>query len=451
MALMVSVSGIRGIFGTDLHPENLAAFTAAYGTWLGGGTVIVGRDTRVTGQLCEQIVCATLQATGCNVISVGIATTPTVAMAVLKHGASGGIILSASHNPAQWNALKLLNSKSEFLAPEEGKAVVEIMQNKGMKYVSYDRIGSFSTDNEALDYHVDKILALPYLDVAALKKRKFKVLVDVVNGAGAVSLPYLLSRLEAHKIHLLNGEPTGLFAHNPEPLPEHLGDICSLMKKGGYDIGFVVDPDADRLAVIDENGELWGEEYTCAATADFYLAKRPGPTAVNLSSSMINDWVAAKYGQVCFRGAVGEINVVKEMQARGAVTGGEGNGGVIHPDLHSGRDALVGIALILQLLAERNLTASTWRKSVPDFFIRKNRIELGSINADAALQHILNENNHVKTDTRDGVKLIFEDGWVHIRKSNTEPIIRIYSEASSPDRAQTLADTVMRSIQQLSS
>jgi phosphomannomutase len=443
MALMVSVSGIRGIFGSDLQPENLVSFTAAYGTWLNGGTVVLGRDTRVTGSLCEQIVTATLQANGCNVIKLGVATTPTVAMAVLKHKAQGGIILSASHNPAQWNALKLLNGKSEFLSSEEGRAVLEIMAQKTVKYVSYDKIGAVATDNEALDYHVDRILALSYIRPEIISKRKFSVLIDAVNGAGAVSIPYLLSRLGVNKIHMINGEPNGLFAHNPEPLPEHLTDMCDLMKKGGYDIGFVVDPDADRLAVVDENGNLWGEEYTCAASADFYLARNPGPTTVNLSSSMINDWVAAKYGQKCYRSAVGEINVVKEMQLRGAVTGGEGNGGVIHPDLHYGRDALVGIAMILQLLAEREITASGWRRSVPDFYISKNRVELGTIDGNTALERVLKTFQDASPDTRDGVKLLFPEGWVHIRKSNTEPIIRIYSEAASEKQAQALAQKVI--------
>ena len=446
MALMISVSGIRGIFGTDLTPENLARFTAAYGTWLEGGTVVVGRDSRVTGQLCEDIVVSTLASVGCDVVKVGIVPTPTVAMGVLKHNAAGGIIISASHNPAEWNALKLLNSKSEFLDADEGKRVIEIAESGSFSYKSYDAIGTISEDSEILDHHIQAILDLPYIDKYAIEAANFSVAVDAVNGAGSHTVPAMLNALGVKTIHKIHCEPNGLFPHNPEPLPEHLGEICDLTKNSDAHLGVVTDPDADRLALVDENGRLFGEEYTQAAAFDFILEKKPGSCATNLSSSRVVDDVAQKHGHVCHRSAVGEINVVKVMQEQQAVIGGEGNGGVISPDLHYGRDSLIGIAIILQLLAERKLSASAYRNTLPNYFMSKNKIQLDKLgkDADEVLEMVKDHYSSLSPNTIDGVKVDFEEGWVHLRKSNTEPIIRIYSEGTTPEAANGFANKIIR-------
>lgn len=444
---MISVSGIRGIFGEDLNPENLARYAAAYGTWAKGGKIVLGRDSRVTGELCERVITAALQSVGCDVINVGIVPTPTVAMGVLRHEAAGGIVISASHNPAQWNALKLLNSKSEFLDASEGGAVMEIANGEeGPAYVSYDKIGTVSEDNDLSQWHIDKVLDLPYIDADIIKKAGFSVAVDAVNGAGGVIVPELLRQLGVKTIDELYCETNGLFPHNPEPLPEHLGEICTLVKEKKNDLGVVVDPDVDRLALVDETGKLIGEEYTLAAAIDFRLEKNKGPIAVNLSSSRIGDDIARKHGVECHRSAVGEINVVKKMQEVGAIIGGEGNGGVINPDLHAGRDALVGIAMILQMLAERKITLGAYRNSLPNYHILKSKVELGSVNADEVLRKVAEIYANEKISTIDGVKIDFEEGWVHLRKSNTEPIIRVYSEALSAEKAKSLAEPVMEQL-----
>jgi phosphomannomutase len=442
MSLMVSISGIRGIFGTDLTPQNLELYASAYGTWLGGGTVVLGRDSRVTGELCEHIVTAALQATGCNVIQLGIVPTPTVAMGVLRHKAAGGIIISASHNPAEWNALKLLNARSEFLDAGEGQEVIRIARNHGIRYRDYKGIGRTMVDDTVLDAHIDAILSLPYIDRDLIAGAGFRVAVDAVNGAGSLALPRLLERLGVKEIAKIHCVPDGLFPHDPEPLPEHLTEICELVGSAGSDIGFVTDPDADRLSIVGEDGKLLGEEYTQAIAYDFMLGKKAGPVATNLSSSRVNDDIAAKYGQQCHRAAVGEINVVKEMQRVGAVIGGEGNGGVINPDLHYGRDALVGIAMVLQHMAEQGKTASQIRSEMPDYVITKTKIPIGEQNADAILKTVAEAYAGEKINTIDGVKIDFPDGWVHLRKSNTEPIIRIYAEARSAGKASELADGI---------
>ena len=447
MSLMISVSGIRGVFGTDLTPENLTRFTAAFGHWSGSGKIVVGRDTRVTGQICEDIVCSTLQSVGCEVIKVGIAPTPTVAMGVLKHQADGAIIISASHNPEEWNALKLLNGKSEFLDDKQGKKVIEISEEKSYSYKKYDRIGSVIEDNKLLDYHIKKILDLPYINRELIASKNFSVAIDPVNGTGATSLPQLFGALGVDTVHAINNEPTGIFAHVAEPLPEHLGDICELVKEKDCDLGIVTDPDADRLALVTNKGNLFGEEYTQAAAFDFLLDKKAGPCATNLSSSRVAEDVAKKYGQKCHRSSVGEINVVKKMQEVDAVIGGEGNGGVINPDLHYGRDALVGTAMILQLLAERDLTADEYRNSLPDYYMRKSKMQLTDVDGDALLEKAKSEYKDYNPNTTDGVKIDFEDGWVHLRKSNTEPIIRVYSEGITPEKAEELATSVIQKIQ----
>jgi phosphomannomutase len=444
MALMISVSGIRGIFGTDLTPQNLTQFTAAYGTWLKGGTVVVGRDSRVTGQLCEDIIAATLASVGCNVVKVGIVPTPTVAMGVLKHKAAGGIIISASHNPAEWNALKLLNEKSEFLDADQGKKVIEISDSGDFDYQPYDKIGKITEDQDMLDDHIQKILELPYINKETISSRKFSVAVDAVNGAGSEAIPRLLEKLGVKTVHKLHCTPNGIFPHNPEPLPEHLNEICELVKEKKVDLGVVTDPDADRLALVDNTGKLFGEEYTQATAFDFILGKKEGACATNLSSSRVSDDVAREHGEKCYRSAVGEINVVKVMQKQNAVIGGEGNGGVICPDLHYGRDALVGVAMVLQHLAEKDMSSSEYRASLPDYFMSKNKIQLDELgkDADEVLEMVKEHFSSLNPNTIDGVKIDFAEGWVHLRKSNTEPIIRIYSEGRSPEAAKAFANKI---------
>jgi len=444
MALMISVSGIRGIFGSHLTPQNLVTFTSAYGTWLQGGTVVVGRDSRVTGQICEDIVCATLQSVGCNVIKIGIAPTPTVAMSVLQHKADGGIILTASHNPEQWNALKLLNNKSEFLDADQGKEVLNIAEKETFNYKLFDEIGSVTEDTNAIQSHIQAVLDLPYIDADLIKSKNFKVAVDAVNGGGSVALPAMLEALGV-QTECIYCEPTGIFPHNPEPLPANLTEICDFVKEKSCDLGVVTDPDGDRLALVDENGQLFGEEYTQVAAFDLLLSKKPGDTATNLSSSRAADDITKKYGHTCHRSAVGEINVVKVMQEKGAVIGGEGNGGVINADLHPGRDALVGTAMILQLLAERDIKASEYRDSLPDYEMSKQKIELNKLGMDAddLLKKVTDIYADQNPNTVDGVKLDFEEGWVHFRKSNTEPIIRVYSEAKTKEEAEELADKIL--------
>ncbi|MCW9708871.1 phosphoglucosamine mutase [Fodinibius salsisoli] len=447
MALMISVSGIRGIFGTDLTPENLGRFTAAFGAWSSSGKIVVGRDTRVTGQICEDIVVATLQSVGCDVVKVGVAPTPTVAMGVHKHDADGAIIISASHNPEEWNALKLLNGKSEFLDAEEGEKVIQISEEQSYQYKPFDEIGSVEVDSQALDYHIQKILALPYIDQELIASKDFTIGLDPVNGTGGIGIPAILEALGVDTIHAINEEPTGLFAHNPEPLPEHLQDISALVKEKECDLGIVTDPDADRLALITDQGRLFGEEYTQVAAFDFLLDKKPGPCATNLSSSRAAEDIAKKHGQQCHRSAVGEINVVQKMKEVDAVIGGEGNGGVINPDLHYGRDALVGVAMILQLLAERDITADEYRATLPDYEMRKSKMQLADVDGDAILQKAQAVYQDLDPDTTDGVKIDFEDGWVHLRKSNTEPIIRVYSEGTTAEKAKVLADKVVKAVQ----
>ncbi|GAB5409456.1 MAG: phosphoglucosamine mutase [Balneolaceae bacterium] len=444
MALMISVSGIRGIFGTDLTPENLARFTAAYGTWLKGGTVVLGRDSRVTGQICEDIVASTLMSVGCNVIKVGIVPTPTVAMGVLKYEAAGGIIISASHNPAEWNALKLLNSTSEFMDAVQGSEMIEISESGEFDYQPYDKIGELKSDENILQDHIQAIVDLPYINSDLIKSTELSVAVDAVNGAGSHAVPLLLEQLGVSEIHKIHCTPNGLFPHNPEPLPENLTEICELVKETGADLGVVTDPDADRLALVDNTGTLFGEEYTQAIVFDFILSKNPGATATNLSSSRIADEVSEKFGQKCHRSAVGEINVVKKMQEVNAVVGGEGSGGIIVPDLHYGRDALVGIACVIQHLAEQKISSSKLRSQFTNYYMSKSKIQLDELGKDAeeVLEMVKTHYSSLQPNTIDGVKVDFEEGWIHLRKSNTEPIIRIYSEGKTPEAAAAFAEKV---------
>ena len=447
MALMISVSGIRGIFGSDLNPENIAQYTAAFAQWSGKGTIILGRDSRITGPVCERIVVGTLESMGCKVINLGMAPTPTVAMAVDKHKASGGIILTASHNPANWNALKLLDRNGEFLDAEDGNAVIETAQNRSYSYNSYDKLGVYEEDLHAVLSHIKEILALPYIHPNTIRKANLSVALDAVNGAGSEAIPELLRQLNVSSVNCLYCKPDGVFPHDPEPLPENLGDICQYLKDNNCDIGFITDPDADRLAVVDENGKLWGEEYTQAAAFDFMLSEVAGPCATNLSSSRVADDVAKSYGQVCHRSAVGEVNVVTAMKNKKAVIGGEGNGGVINPDLHYGRDALVGIAMILQHLANKKQKASKYRASLPDYAIRKQKINLQDTDAESMLSKAKEQFKEYNPDTTDGVKIDFDEGWVHLRPSNTEPILRVYSEGKTAAAAEELANNVIQKLQ----
>ncbi len=440
---MVSISGIRGIFGSDLNPENLARYTAAFGSWVKGGKVVLGRDTRVTGELCERVVVSALQAVGCDVVLLGVVPTPTVEMGVLKHRASGGIIISASHNPAEWNALKLLNGKGEFLDAAQGAEVMAIAEGGEIAWQDYRHIGKLQQDDQILEYHIDKILSLPYIRPELIREKQFQVVVDAVNGAGSESVPALLKALGVEQIHCINCTPDGLFPHNPEPVPEHLGEICGKVKEAKADAGIVVDPDADRLALVMNNGELLGEEYTLALATQFMMERNPGPCATNLSSSDVTQNIARKFGQPCYQSAVGEINVVKEMQKHHAVIGGEGNGGVINPDLHYGRDALVGIAMILQLLAEKNTDLASLRQTLPDYHIVKMKKPLEGLDPEAVLRALKVRYAKNRPITIDGLKLIFDEGWVHMRKSNTEPIVRIYAESGSRAKAEELAHRIM--------
>ncbi|GAB5535781.1 MAG: phosphoglucosamine mutase [Rubricoccaceae bacterium] len=446
MPLLATVSGIRGVFGDGLDPSVLTRYSSAFGAWLRQQTearprVVVGRDGRITGDVCARLVTATLQASGCDVIDVGLATTPSVAMGVLKHEADGAIILSASHNPAQWNALKLLNRKSEFLSPEEGAEVLELAEQSVADHtVGIEDLGSYATD-DVLDYHVQAILDLPYIDASSIRERGFKVIVDGINSVGAFAIPAMLEALGVEDVEVLNAEVNGQFAHNPEPLPQHIEGITSRVAETGADLGVVVDPDADRLAFVQDGGTFFGEELTQVIAADFILGKKAGPVATNLSSSRAIEDVAARHGQRVERSPVGEIHVVRAMQAADAVIGGEGNGGVILPDLHYGRDALAGVALVLQHLAETDQSLSDVRASLPNYAIAKHKVNLQpDMDPDALLASLAERYAGGRVSTVDGVKVDLDEGWAHVRKSNTEPILRVYTEAASPEAADALAE-----------
>lgn len=451
--LIASISGIRGIFGRGLDPAVLVRYAAAYGTWCrrrtaGRPRVVVGRDGRTTGPLCARIVHATLQSTGCDVIDAGLATTPTVEMAVLLEGAAGGIVLSASHNPPEWNALKLLNEKGEFLSAEEGAEVLRIADSGEAAFEPYDAVGTLHT-HDYLDAHLDRILALPFLHPDRIARRGFRVVVDGINSVGGLAVPRLLERLGVTDVVVVNGEPSGRFAHPAEPLPAHLTGTMDAVREAGADLGLVVDPDVDRLALIEAGGRYVSEELTQVMAADFLWRHREGPFVTNLSSSRAIDDVAARYGMPVHRSAVGEINVVKKMQEVGAVLGGEGNGGVILPDLHYGRDALAGAAMILQHLADLDVSLADLRASMPVYTLSKNKLPLGEGDPDALLARLADRYRDARLSTIDGVKVDLDEGWVHLRKSNTEPILRIYAEAATPEAAGALARRFMDELQAL--
>lgn len=412
--------------------------------------VVVGRDGRVTGPLCAQLVTATLQSTGCSVVDAGLATTPTVEMAVPAVEAAGGIILSASHNPAEWNALKLLNERGEFLSRAEGETVMALADAGEAVTVSYDLIGTYRRQ-DFLDAHIDRILGLDFIHPERIARRDFRVVVDGINSVGGIALPRLLHRLGVREenIFVLNGEPHGRFAHPAEPLPEHLGNTMTYVAETGADLGLVVDPDADRLALIADGGHYLSEELTQVIAADFLWRFRPGPFVTNLSSSRAIEDVAARYGQPVYRAAVGEVNVVEMMKAVGAVLGGEGNGGVILPDLHYGRDALVGAAMVLQHLADQGTSLSELRGTLPVYAISKNKIPIGSLDPDILLGRLADAYREADISTLDGVKINLEEGWVHLRKSNTEPILRIYAEAETAEAAHDLGHRFMDELKKI--
>ena len=452
MSLVKSISGIRGTIGgrvgEGLNPVDIVRFTAAYATQRKAAlpenkTIVVGRDARISGEMVEHIVCGTLIGMGYNVVNIGMATTPTTELAVIHEQAAGGIILTASHNPKQWNALKLLNEKGEFLNDAEGKGVLAIAEKEDFSFAEVDELGAM-THKDYLPQHVQDVLALKLVDKDAIEKKNFTVAIDCVNSIGGLAIPAILKALGVKNIIELNCTPNGHFPHNPEPLPQHLTEISNLLKEGKADVGFVVDPDVDRLAIICENGEMFGEEYTLVSVADYVLSYTKGNTVSNLSSTRALSDVTRAHGGEYSASAVGEVNVTTEMKRVGAVIGGEGNGGVIYPESHYGRDALVGIALFLSHLAHKNMKVSELRRTYPNYCISKNRIDLtAEMNVDRILEEVKEIYRNERINDCDGVKIDFADGWVHLRKSNTEPIIRVYSEAATMEEANALAQKVM--------
>ena len=436
MTLIKSISGIRGTIGGDignsLTPNDVVSFTAAYAAWIKSknlnNTVIIGRDARVSGEMISNLVCSTLQLSGIDVIDIGLSTTPTVEVSVLENNYSGGIIITASHNPGNWNALKLLNSSGEFISASDGYEILKIASNKTFDYVDVSLLGKYKLDENFNDFHIDKILDLDLVNKEAIKKAKLNVVIDAVNSTGGFMIPKLLEKLGV-SYHKLYCEPNGIFPHNPEPLAENLSEISTQVVNNGSHLGLVVDPDVDRLAIVCEDGSMFGEEYTLVSVADYILSKKRGSTVSNLSSTRALKDITEKYGCNYFPSAVGEVNVVECMKINNAVIGGEGNGGVILPDLHYGRDALVGIALFLSLYAEKGLKASVLRDSYPKYYMKKNKVELDDENKiQNVFDYLLLEYDYAHINKIDGVKFDFENGWVHVRRSNTEPIIRIYSE-----------------------
>ncbi|MDR2009351.1 MAG: phosphoglucosamine mutase [Bacteroidales bacterium] len=459
MTLIKSISGIRGTIGdcpgNNFTPIDIVKFTTAYGIWVkennknNSTKIVVGRDARLSGKMVENIVVSTLMALGFDVINIGLATTPTTEFAVANEKAAGGIIITASHNPKNWNALKLLNHKGEFLNAAEGSKILEIAESENFRYSDIENIGKSSERKNYEDIHIDSILNLSLVNIDKIKECNFKVAIDCVNSVGGIAIPKLLNRLGITNIFELYCTPDGNFPHNPEPLPENLTEISKLIKEKKADVGFVVDPDVDRLAIICEDGTMFGEEYTLVAVSDYVLSKTPGNTVSNLSSTRALRDITEKYGMIYNSAAVGEVNVVEKMKETKAVIGGEGNGGVIYPEAHYGRDALVGIALFLSLMSEKKQKVSEIKKSYPEYFISKNKIELDEkMDIDKILISIEEKYKIYPTQTIDGLKIEFPDTkeWVHLRKSNTEPIIRIYSESQNPENADNLAKQIMEDI-----
>lgn len=460
MTLIKSISGIRGTIGGSVNegltPIDTVKFASAYGTWLKNQNpnkrlkVVIGRDARPSGQMVSDLVCSSLIGLGIDVLNLGLSTTPTVEIAVPLENAHGGIILTASHNPKQWNALKLLNEKGEFISGAEGNALLEIAEEASFSFAEVDDLGIVTNDDSYLQKHIDAVLSLPLVNVEAIKNENFSVVIDAVNSTGGIFIPALLNALGVNNITKLFCEPNGQFPHNPEPLPEHLTDLAAKIKENKANVGFTVDPDVDRLAMVCEDGSMFGEEYTLVAVADYVLSHTPGTTVSNLSSTRALRDVTEGKGQIYHASAVGEVNVVNLMKEKNAVIGGEGNGGVIYPESHYGRDALVGIALFLSHLALKKCKASELRDSFPKYCISKNKIQLTpQINVDEILLQMAKKYENEEVDTTDGVKIYIGKEWVHLRKSNTEPIIRIYSESRSMDDANTLAEKIKSEINAL--
>lgn len=456
MTLIKSISGIRGTIGgtvgDNLTPIDAVKFASAYGTWIKqqrdkeNYRVVVGRDARISGEMMQNLVMNTLVGLGIHVIDLGLSTTPTVEVAVPMEHADGGIILTASHNPKQWNALKLLDAKGEFLNAEEGAKILSIAEADDMSFADVDSLGKITVNDAYIDLHIDEVLNLKLVNVNAIKKANFKVVVDGVNSTGGIAIPLLLERLGVHPVKLYC-DPTGHFPHNPEPLKEHLTDLSKAVVKEHADFGIVVDPDVDRLAFMDEKGEMFGEEYTLVACADYVLSQTPGNTVSNMSSTRALRDVTEAHGGSYEASAVGEVNVVNLMKKNNAVIGGEGNGGIIYPELHYGRDALVGVALFLSLLAEKKMDVSALRASYPNYFMSKKKIQLTpELDVDGLLKTMEHKYAQENITTIDGVKIDFANSWVHLRKSNTEPIIRIYTEAPSQNEADELADRIISEI-----
>ncbi len=455
MSLIKSISGIRGTIGgfpgNNFTPEDVLKFTAAFGTWViqtsGTRKVVIGRDARVSGEMVKNIVVGTLQSLGIDVVDLGLSTTPTVEMAVTEERAGGGIIITASHNPKQWNALKLLNAHGEFISAKAGEELLRIAEEKEIKYEDVNSLGSYTLNDTYIDYHIEKILKLKLVDVEAIKKRNFRIVIDCVNSTGGIVLPKLLKALGVENVTELYCEPNGLFPHNPEPLPENLNELSITVKKNNADLGISVDPDVDRLALVSEDGSMFGEEYTLVAVADYVLKNKRGNTVSNLSSTRALKDVTEKYAGEYFASAVGEVNVVQKMKEEKAVIGGEGNGGVIYPELHYGRDAMVGIALFLTHLAKFGKTASLMRAGYPSYHISKKKIDLDpSINIEKLFDEIEGKYKNQPINKIDGVKIEFDKDWVHLRRSNTEPIIRIYAESGSETTSDNIANQIMQDL-----
>ena len=462
MALIKSISGIRGTIGgapgDGLSPVDIVKFTSAFATWVKQRqqrdryTIVIGRDARISGEMFRNLVVGTLQGMGIDVIDLGLSTTPTVELAVEMENAHAGIILTASHNPKQWNALKLLNEKGEFISAEDGQLVLEIAEKEAFNYVDVNHLGSYHQMDGYIRKHIDRVLALPLVDVEAIRKADFRVVIDAVNSTGGIAIPQLLKALGVEQVTELYCTPDGKFPHNPEPLPENLRDLSDVVIKKKAHLGISVDPDVDRLALVCEDGEMFGEEYTLVAVADYVLKNTPGATVSNLSSTRALRDVTEKYGKEYFASAVGEVNVVEMMKAKNAIIGGEGNGGIIYPELHYGRDALVGIALFLTHLAKFGKSVSMLRSTYPNYHISKNKIELTpELNVDEILLKVQEKYKKQPINTIDGVKIEFEKSWVHLRRSNTEPIIRIYSEAENSATADNLANKIIMDIKELTS
>ncbi|MGL1887944.1 MAG: phosphoglucosamine mutase [Reichenbachiella sp.] len=455
MTLIKSISGIRGTIGgkegESLTPNDVLKYVGAYAQWAAENhdakKIVIGRDARPSGSLIANIASGVLQSMGFDVVDLGLSTTPTVEMAVTAENAAGGIIITASHNPNGWNALKLLNSKGEFISSENGERVLELAEQGGIEYVISKDLGSHTNNDTYIDYHIDKILELDLVDVDAIRNANLKIAVDAVNSTGAIAIPKLLEKLGVRDYKIFYDEPNGLFPHNPEPLPENITHICNEVEAGRFDLGIVVDPDVDRLAFVSDTGEPFGEEYTLVMIADYVLKNTPGNTVSNMSSTRALKDITLKNGGSYEASAVGEVNVVNKMRATNAVIGGEGNGGIIYPELHYGRDALVGIALFLTSLAKFGKSSSLLRGMFPNYHISKNKIDLNdNINVDEVLTLIQEKYKKQPINTEDGVKIEFDSEWVHLRKSNTEPIIRIYSESESQNTATVLAKKIISDI-----